>query len=57
LGSRVEEDIQVRRVEIVEAVLVQPLEHPPADGLPRHPQERTDQRRPERLLVDASKVV
>jgi hypothetical protein len=35
------------RVEIVEAALVQSFEHLALYGLPRHAQERSDQRRPE----------
>ena len=49
LRSRVPEDLEVRRVEVVEAALVQPLEHSALHGFPRHPQERADQRRPEGL--------
>jgi hypothetical protein len=45
LGSWVLEDVQVRRLDIGEAVLVQPLEHVPLHGLPGHAQERADQRR------------
>jgi len=40
----------MRRIEVVEAALVQPLEHVPLHGLPGDAQERTDQRRPKRLL-------
>jgi hypothetical protein len=38
----------MRGVEVVEAVLVQPLEHPSLHLLERHPQERTDHRRARR---------
>ena len=47
LRSGVLEDVQVGRVEVVEAALVQPLEHVPLHRLPGHAQERADQRRPE----------
>jgi hypothetical protein len=40
----------VRVVEVVEAALVQALEHALLYGLPGHAQERSDKRRPERLL-------
>ncbi len=50
LRSGVLEDVQVCRVEVAEAALVQPLKHVPLHRLPGHAQERTDQRRPERLL-------
>ena len=36
---------QVRRSEIVEATLVQALEHSFTDGLDRHPEQGADQRR------------
>jgi len=49
LWSGVLEDVQVRRVEVVEAALVQPLEHVALHRLPGHAQERADQRRSERL--------
>jgi hypothetical protein len=41
-------------VEVVEPALVQSLEHAPLHRLPRHAQERSDQRRPERLLSRGS---
>ena len=44
------EDVEVCGVEVVEAVLVEPLEHASLDCLPGQTQERADQRRPERLL-------
>ena len=47
LGARVLEDGQVRGVEVVEAALVQPLEHAPLHGLPGHAEQRADQRRAE----------
>ena len=40
-----EEDVQVRRVQVPEAALVEPLEHPAADGFPRNPKQRPDERR------------
>jgi hypothetical protein len=46
LGPRVLEDVHVRRVEVVEAVLVQGREHTPLHRFPGHAQERADQGRP-----------
>ena len=51
----VEEDVDVCGVEVLEPPLVQPLEHPSADGLPRKAQERADQRRAEGPLRGRSK--
>jgi hypothetical protein len=45
------EDVQVRRVEVVEATLVEELEHPSLHGLPGQAQERADQRRTERITL------
>ena len=53
LRAGVLEDVQMRRVEVVEAALVQPLEHAPLHRLPGQAQERADQRRPERVLCRA----
>jgi len=52
LRSRVLEDVQVGAVEVIEAALVQPLEHLPLYGFPGEPQERTDQRWPDRVLLE-----
>jgi hypothetical protein len=49
LRPGVVEDARVGGVEVVEAALVQPLEHVPLHRLPGHAEERADQRRPERL--------
>ena len=56
LGPRVQQDVQVGRVQVVESALVQPLEHPPLHLFPGHPQEGADQRWPEDLLRVLSKV-
>lgn len=45
------EDVQVRRVEVVEAAFVEPPEHVSLHGLPGDAQERSDEWRPERLLA------
>ena len=45
LRAGVLEHDQVWRREIVEAALVEAFQHPLADGLERHPEEGTDQRR------------
>ena len=50
LRSRVLEDVEVCRIEVVEAALVEPLEHVPLNRLPGQAQERADQRRPERVV-------
>src|SRR5215211_3279063 len=50
LWSRVLEDVEIGGIEVVEAALVQPLEHVPLHRLPGDAQERADQWRPERLL-------
>ena len=50
LRSGVLGDEQMRRVQVVEAALVQPLQHAPPDHLEGHAQERPDQRRPGRRL-------
>src|SRR5829696_9903318 len=55
LRAGVLKDVQMRRVEVVEAVLVQAFEHVALDRLPGHAQERADQRRAERLLRRVSK--
>lgn len=47
LGPWVQQEVQVRPVQVVEPLLVQMGEHPSQHLLPRHPQEDTDQRRPE----------
>lgn len=41
------EDEQMGRVEVVEAVLVEALEHVSLHSFPGHAQKRTDQRRTE----------
>jgi hypothetical protein len=41
----------VRGVEVVEAALVEPLQHVPLERFPRHAQEGADQRRSERALI------
>jgi len=46
----------VRRIEVVEAMLVEPFQHAPLHGLPGHAQERADQRRAEGLLWHCRKV-
>ena len=50
LGPRVQQDVQVGRVQVVESLFVQPLEHPPLHLFPGHPQESADQRWPQGLL-------
>jgi hypothetical protein len=40
----------VRRVEVGEAALAQPLEHSPLHCIPRHSQQCADQRRSDRVL-------
>jgi hypothetical protein len=47
LRSGVLEDVEVRRLDVAEAALVQPLEHPLLHGFPGQAQERADQGRPE----------
>jgi hypothetical protein len=37
--------MEVGRIQVVEAVGVQVLEHAPLHNLPRHPQQRPDERR------------
>jgi hypothetical protein len=49
VGPRVLEDVQVRRVEVGEAPLAQPVEHSPLHGFPGHSQQRADQRRSDRV--------
>jgi hypothetical protein len=45
------EDGQVRRLEVVEAALVQPFEHVSLNCLPCHAKKRSDQRRAEWACV------
>jgi hypothetical protein len=56
LGAGVLEQVEVRGVQIVEAVRVQPLQHVALHRLPRHAQECADQRRPEGTLRRFRKV-
>ena len=56
LRPRVLEDGQVGGVEVVEAALVQALEHVPLYRFPGDAQERADQRRPERPCVGSDCV-
>lgn len=51
LRPGIEDDVQMGRVEVVEAMLVQTGEHPSQHLFPWHPQERADQGRPERLVT------
>ena len=54
LRAGVAQHRQVGLVDVVEAVLVQPLDHPPPHRVDGHAQERPDQRRAQRLaLCDA----
>jgi hypothetical protein len=41
----------VRRIEVVEAVVVKPIEHAPPDDFPGHPKQGADERRPDRRIA------
>ena len=54
LWAGVLDDREMRRIDVVEAPLVQPLEHADPKHVERHPQQRADQRWAERLGARAA---